>query len=72
MGGVNSRRENGPKERENGLKLSNGGQQLGTEKSFISRGSSRNVLHEEIIQPVVVGGGGGTVVKPSQRETSMA
>ena len=37
MGRVNSQRENGPKEREKGLRPGNGGQQLQTEKAFISR-----------------------------------
>jgi hypothetical protein len=65
MGGVNSQRENGPKERENGLRPSNGSQQLKAEKSFISRGFSQRALPERQLQPLVVGGGRATVVKPS-------
>jgi hypothetical protein len=52
MGGVNSQRENGPKERENGLRQGNGGQQLKPEKSFISREFSRKAAAGETVTTI--------------------
>jgi hypothetical protein len=65
MGRVNSQKENGLKERENGFRPGNGGQQPKTEKSFISGTLGKRPLPERRLQSLVVGGGRGTVVKPS-------
>jgi hypothetical protein len=51
MGQVNSQRENGLEQRENRLRAGNGGQQLKTEKSFISRHFSRDVDARETVSP---------------------
>jgi hypothetical protein len=52
MGLVNSQRENGPKERENGLRPDSGGQQLKTEKPFISRGFSSAAAAGETVSTI--------------------
>jgi len=57
--------KNGAKERENGLKPSNGGQQLRTEKSFISRQFSREHPAGETVTTMIVGGARGPVNKTS-------
>ena len=52
MSRVNSQREKEPKERENGLKPGNGGQQLKTEKPFVSRGLSREATARETVAAI--------------------
>jgi hypothetical protein len=59
MDQVNSQRENGPTERENGTKPGYGGQQLKTEKSFVSRGFGREAAVGETVVASAVGGGAG-------------
>jgi hypothetical protein len=72
MDQVNSQRENGPTERENGTKPGYGGQQFKTEKSFISRGFGREAAVGETVVASAVGGGTGTVVEPSLCGISMS
>ena len=49
----NNHRENRPKERENGLSPSDGGQQLAAEKSFISKALAQRPLPERRLQPLM-------------------
>jgi hypothetical protein len=59
MAGVNSQREKGTKERKNGFRPGYGGQQLKSEKSFISRALAEGPVPERQSLPSVVGGGDG-------------
>jgi hypothetical protein len=52
MGLVNSQRENGPQERENGLRPGSGGQQLKTEEPFISRELSQQSAAGETVSTI--------------------
>jgi hypothetical protein len=72
MGRVNGQRENGSKERENGLRPSTGGQQLKAENSFVSSTLAERQLPERKSLPTAVGGGRDAVVKPSLRDISRA
>jgi hypothetical protein len=71
VGLVNSQRENGPKEREIDLTPGYRGQQLGAEKSFISRTLAERPLPEREFQPLIVGGSRATAVEHSLFYISM-
>ena len=65
MGQVNRQSESGPKQRENGVRPSSGGQQLKAEKLLISNDFSRKATAGEPVANRHLGGGRGAVVKPS-------